>query len=430
MKKTNLLLAASIAALLSGCGGGGSDSDSDVLTNTDIQITGQLSNISASMSAAVSLPDKLIILADFDRVVEIPVNFDGTFTINEDNMGKDVDSLIIFPVNAANDEIYGNIKIGATTDDSLDSIDPSTLRANLNLGSIDIANNSTAATTVDSSNAFQEDKIDELKALSRNDNALAMFENDIKNRHIQALVDIVFSDDFANVNNQYSSRFITLSEYQGIRPRFYLDKEEYDGILNVDLYPPSEITRSGGQIMNPTTPNTLVVNTSPQTLTVEADYVSALPEGDWLLKDRSNNEQIGSFSLSAGTPFDDNDIFLGIAPEVKIISDDSGDITSVKVRLYRVFPGGGDSVLPGYFNKLVNLKDEYDGVVFSYLMNGASSTLNFTLDELDYTRTDTTEGFMETELSFSAPSGTNINNMNRIIFSYLIGGAKYQFFYQ
>jgi len=430
MKKTNLLLAASIAALLSGCGGGGSDSDSDVLTNTDIQITGQLSNISASMSAAVSLPDKLIVLADFDRVVEIPVNFDGTFTINEDNMGGDVDSLIIFPVNAVNGEIYGNIKIGATTDDSLDSIDPSTLRANLNLGSIDIANNSTAATTVDSSNAFQEDKTDELKALSRNDNALAMFENDIKNRHIQALVDIVFSDDFANVNNQYSSRFTTLSRYQGKRPRFYLDKEEYDGILNVDLYPPSEITRSGGQIMNPTTPNTLVVNTSPQTLTVEADYVSALPEGDWLLKDHSNNEQIGSFSLSAGTPFDDNDIFLGIAPEVNIISDDSGDITSVKVRLYRVFPGGGDSVLPGYFNKLVNLKDEYDGVVFSYLMNGASSTLNFTLDELDYTRTDTTEGFMETELSFSAPSGTNINNMNRIIFSYLIGGAKYQFFYQ
>ena len=115
---------------------------------------------------------------------------------------------------------------------------------------------------------------------------------------------------------------------------------------------------------------------------------------------------------------------------MKIISDDSGDITSVKVRLYRVFPGGGDSVLPGYFNKLVDLKDEYDGVVFSYLMNGASSTLNFTLDELDYTRTDTTEGYMETELSFSAPSGTNINNMNRIIFSYLIGGAKYQFFYQ
>jgi hypothetical protein len=37
---------------------------------------------------------------------------------------------------------------------------------------------------------------------------------------------------------------------------------------------------------------------------------------------------------------------------------------------------------------------------------------------------------METELSFSAPSGTNINNMDRIIFSYLIGGAKYQFFYQ
>ena len=427
MKKTNLLLAASISALLAGCGGG---SDSDALTNTDIQITGQLSNISASMSTAVSLPDKLIILADFDRVVEIPVNFDGTFTINEDNMGKGVDSLIIFPVNAANGEIYSNIKIGATTDDSLDSIDPSTLRANLNLGSIDIANNSTANTTVDSSNAFQEDKIDELKALSRNDNALAMFENDIKNRHIQGLVDIVFSDDFANVNNQYSSRFITLSEYQGKRPRFYLDKEEYDGILNVDLYPPSEITRTGGQIMNPTTPNTLVVNTSPQTLTVEADYVSALPEGDWLLKDHSNNEQIGSFSLSAGTPFDDNDIFLGIAPEVNIISDDSGDITSVKVRLYRVFPGGGDSVPPAYFNKLVNLKDEYDGMVFSYLMNGASSTLNFTLDELDYTITDTTEGYIETELSFSAPSGTNINNMNRIIFSYLIGGAKYQFFYQ
>ena len=71
MKKTNLLLAASISALLAGCGGG---SDSDALTNTDIQITGQLSNISASMSTAVSLPDKLIILADFDRVVEIPVN--------------------------------------------------------------------------------------------------------------------------------------------------------------------------------------------------------------------------------------------------------------------------------------------------------------------------------------------------------------------
>ena len=59
---------------------------------------------------------------------------------------------------------------------------------------------------------------------------------------------------------------------------------------------------------------------------------------------------------------------------MKIISDDSGDITSVKVRLYRALPGGSDSVLPGYFNKLVNLKDEYDGVVFSYLMNGASST--------------------------------------------------------
>lgn len=63
-------------------------------------------------------------------------------------------------------------------------------------------------------------------------------------------------------------------------------------------------------------------------------------------------------------------------------------------------------------------------------MNGESNFPNFTLDELDYTITDTTEGYIETELSFSAPSGTNINNMNRIIFSYLIGGAKYQFFYQ
>jgi hypothetical protein len=249
-----------------------------------------------------------------------------------------------------------------------------------------------------------------------------MYENGLRNENIDAYIDIVFRDSFSSVNNQYSTVISPVKDkYQGIRPRFYLDKEEYDGILNVDLYPPSEITRTGGQIMNPTTPNTLVVNTSPQTLTVEADYVSALPEGDWLLKDHSNNEQIGSFMLSAASPFDVNDKFLGVIPKVKIVSDGSGVISSVKVQLFTESTDGTISqVSQSYLNQLIS--DDPDvGMVFSYVMDGDGSSSNFIYDDDNST---------EDEMFFKTSSSININNMSRIIFSYTIGGSKYQFFFE
>ena len=420
MRKLFALLYLLLSLSLSGCGGGSTNTEPSAEASNSIQITGQLSNISASMNAAAASPDKLIILVDFENVVEIPVNSDGTFTINKDDISGDI--LIIFPINEGSGEVYGNIKVGATSDESLDFINTSTLSASLNLGFIDLTGNSIAVTTVDSSNAFKADKVSEVKQLSRRDNGLAMYENGLRNENIDAYIDIVFRDSFSSVNNQYSTVISPVKDkYQGIRPRFYLDKEEYDGILNVDLYPPSEITRTGGQIMNPTTPNTLVVNTSPQTLTVEADYVSALPEGDWLLKDHSNNEQIGSFMLSAASPFDVNDKFLGVIPKVKIVSDGSGVISSVKVQLFTESTDGTISqVSQSYLNQLVS--DDPDvGMVFSYVMDGDGSSSNFIYDDDNST---------EDEMFFKTSSSININNMSRIIFSYTIGGSKYQFFFE
>jgi hypothetical protein len=155
--------------------------------------------------------------------------------------------------------------------------------------------------------------------------------------------------------------------------------------------------------------------------TVEMPYVDRLPEGSWTLN--IDNETYGLFTLSPANAFDNSTgtpKFLALKPYIKAIID-NGIITALKVKWYTENDNGDKLVDKEYIDSLVR------EIIISYVddsnINPNGYSYNFSLTDLE----DNDTVFVYTPRNPNAPQ-PEIDYLDRIIFGYTIGDAKYQFF--
>ena len=231
--------------------------------------------------------------------------------------------------------------------------------------------------------------------------------------------------------NTINSGSFKSSYYSGSSPLIYLGSSMRN-VTAVSLYPPSAVNYSTDAIFatnpsygaisdssNPIVKSGLSFNAAAGVTTVETVAIGNFPSGEWNIFDRSSGSDgapIGKFYLDGANPFDVNGYFKGLIPKVKITSDQSGNIQDVSVQLFKQLADGTlEQINRGYWDSLV------DDSVFSYVLNGAGTSTNFTMSSGN--KSDTT-------ITYTAPSSIAANSVQRIIFSYYIGQNKFQFFFQ
>ena len=437
--------ALALGLVTAGCGGGGS-SATNASSSSSSEATYKISGSVQSQDLAVNslfnrlfaffLPNAYAALPNFPNGVliiydkgtgykEFTIGSDGKFEIDLSQVpGKDFTA---FLVNTTSKKVFCNISLDAINGDRLNLIKTDTMKTDLALGTLDYRSACQSSTSIEGSNAFKAESLENLKKLARNDDALALYANAYANENIESYIAVGFSmGDLTSITNVFNElpQNLSTTKFGGASPLFYVGEYFGKALSTVDLFPPSSIkysngTRSTSYIYDadntkPMRKTGLAFNNSSNLTTVETFAVDSFPAGDWILKNGVDSNFMGSFIFNGATPFDDSGYFKAFAPKIKI-STTNGNISSIAVQLYRQLANGQyEQVDRTTFDTLAN------DIVFSYVLNGQNISQNFS----------ETQSPAEYELAFTAPQGVLSSNLSRVIFSYKIGQAKYQFFFE
>jgi hypothetical protein len=279
--------------------------------------------------------------------------------------------------------------------------------------------------SIEATGAFSAEDVEFFKQLSNNDDVVASLQNVLTNRDIDSYISVVC--DLGSVES-ITDRYFDIStfsqdNFKGMRPLFYYYGAEAAALDNVTLFPPADILHSGSNNANdmecdvPADINTGINNTVSYNavmniVTIEMAYVDSLPEGDWILKNPDTGTTLGSFVFSPAKPFKANNLFKTFVP-TPMINTFEDNITSISLKFNRYDDTGIKPTNKHFFDMLSR------DLTVSYTLNGSDESTDmddFLIDE---------EGF---ELNFVPPEPVNVDDIDRLVISYEIGGVKYQFF--
>lgn len=426
----------SILLLISGCGSGGSGGDSSSSTT----ITGTLSGggfvqnnwfdkfysrFVDTAYAAGGRPDKIVAVANDGTILEdYEISADGEFEIKVDDLKKQ--KVTLFVKNTVTNEVSGHLKLGNNDDDeTLDIIDGAAIKGDMHLGIMDV--DELTCPSMEAIDAFTAEDIEFFKELANNDDVIGSFQNELTNNGIQSYLAVVFNlGSVESVTDNYFdiATFSKAANFKGMMPLFYYYGDEAPVLEHVTLYPPTAILHSDpDNTYSGTTcdrhadeftgiDKTVSYNHFMNLVTIETAYVDSLPEGDWILENSDTGSTLGQFVFSESKPFRANNRFKTFVP-IPRINTDGNTMISVSLKFNRYDNSGTKPTNKHFFNMLG--KD----LLISYVLNGNSTSQNMTILPAD------DDSF---ELQFEPSELIDIDDLDRLIISYKIGGVKYQFF--
>jgi len=198
-----------------------------------------------------------------------------------------------------------------------------------------------------------------------------------------------------------------------------------DNISGLYLYPPSTIRYAGtsnsdnlthsADNLTPININSINWSSGGKVTTISAQYVSSFPSGDWRLT-YTDNSTFGNFQFVGGDPFDNASKFKAFIPSLKVNSDNSsGKWLSINLMFYKQSSSGvNESVNSSFFKTLVHSEH------CSYTLNGSNESKNMTLSNMSST---------DTVWEMSPNTDEQFSDVNRIVCNYMIGQAKYSFYF-
>ncbi len=421
--------------IISGCGGSGSGTSTD----SSMAITGSLSGdgfvqhnwfdklysrIVNIAYAAGNRPDKIVVVAKDGRILNnFEIADDGTFEIEIEEL--DEENFTLFVQNTVNSEVSGHIKLSNGANPELDIFDGSTFKNGLQLGTMDV--DDLTGPSIDDTDAFEDAGKVFLKELANNDDAIASHQNKLTNSSIDSNLAIVFNlGNVASVTDSFFdiSTFSKETNFKGMMPLFYYYGDEAPDLENVTLYPPANILHSDPN----NTQNDLVCDIPANTnigidkavsyndtfniVTIETAYVDRLPEGEWTLINADTGSALGAFVFADAKPFNSNTVFKSFVPIPKINTVEN-TVISVNLKFNRYDNSGTKPINKHFFDTLS------EDLNISYVLTGSNTTHNLTVLEID------DDSF---EIIFEPTELIIVGALDRLIISYKIGEAKYQFF--
>lgn len=429
--------------IVSGCGGS-SSSDGDAPsagdTGGELKISGELldtglvrtnwfdgicNRLVHSAYAVGGKPDKIVSVSKDGSVLDTyDVADDGAFEIGLSEIEDETFSL--FVVNTVSGHIVGHINLGnGDNDETLDIFDGSTIKRDLALGALNI--NNLTGPNIEGLNAFGSSDKAFLKAVSVNDDATVSHRNKLTNTGVSSYLAIAFHlASVADITDQYFdiSGFSKETNFKGMMPLFYYHGEGANALENISLYPPEGIlhsdpnnTKDDFKCELPSDRNTgiekkVVYSASRDMVTIETAYVDSLPKGEWTLKNADTDGLLGAFVFSDMKPFNNSGVFKSFVPIPKINTNADGVVTSLNLQFRRYDNSGAKLINKHFFDTLC------ENLLISYVVAGSSETQNMTLLEVN-------DG--DDELTFNTSDAVDISKLERVIISYEIGEAKYQF---
>ena len=425
----------SVVLLVSGCGSGGGSDDS-----SSTAITGTLSGDSFVQNswfdkfynrfvdtayAVGERPDKIVaVTKDGEILDDYEISATGEFEINVDDLKNN--KCTLFVKNTVTNKVTGHIKLGNHEDsETLDILDGASIKENLHLGTMD--EDELTCPSIEDTGAFTAEDIELFNELANNDDVIASFQNRLTNSGIESYMAIVFNlGSVASVTNNYFdiSTFSKNENFKGMMPLFYYYGAEAPVLENITLFPPENIfhsdpnnTESDFECDIPASPisgidKAVSYNAVAGLVTIETAFVDELPDGDWTLEDADNGTILGRFVFSESKPFRADDSFKTFVPTPKINTVEN-NIISVSLKFYRYNDSGTNPTNKHFFDMLSR------GLTVSYVLNDSDISQNMVAIPADE------ESF---ELQFEPSQLIDIDNLDRIIISYKIGGVKYQFF--
>ena len=429
---------------LTGCGGGGSSSKSTTEapaaeTTSKVAITGTLSGggfvhynwldrflnrVTTPAYAAGGKPNKIIAVSKSGEILEnFDIGDDGTFEVDIEEL-KD-ENFTLFVKNTITNEISGHIRLRNRRHScTLDVLDGSTFESGLQLGIMDV--DELTGPEIEETDAFNITDKEFLVELAINDDAIVSHRNKLCNSGIESYLAIVFNlgeptdimDNYFDIAN-----FSKSNNFRGKMPLFYYYGDEAETLTNISLFPPENILHSDPNntqsdfdcdiFADETDGIEKNVNYCPCGLvTIETAYVDSLPEGEWILKNINADTTLGSFIFSDAEPFDDNNTFKSFIP-VPRINTENGYMISVSLNLDRYNDSDLEEINKHFFEAIA------EDLQISYVLNDNSPSKNLEMLNADDE---------ETEFTFVSQEPVNIDDLDRLIISYKIGEAKYQFF--
>ena len=412
-----------------------SDSSCTLCSVSTAKITGKISGSGASSrssfaTSSANTPDKILAMYNHGKSnKEFTIQSDGSFEVDTSLLNRD--DLVIFVVNSNSKTILGHLNLEATNEENLELLDSSKMESDLSLGDIDCADNCSSTETLSTTTSFKSSELDNLQNISRSDDAVALFSNNWKNPTIESYVSTVFNiGSISNMGENYTDvdNFSKTNSFSGMHPLFYANLDNISGLY---LYPPSPIKHAGGTRIHTSINDNLtdsadnstpiIINccfsnysTSGRVSTISAPYTGSFPSGDWRLT-YTDNTTFGNFQFVGGEPFDNASKFKVFIPSLKVNTDSSGKWLSINLKFYKQSSSGvNESVNYGFFKTLVHSE------FCSYGMNGLGYTKNMTLSNVSAT---------DTVWELTPKTDEQFSDVNRIICNYMVGQAKYSFYF-
>ena len=425
-----------------------SSDDSSSTTTTDtstaIKITGKVSSSETSSrsslaTSSTSSPDKILAMyghgkysADSGRTSskEFPIQSDGSFEVDTSLLNED--KLVVFVVNSTSKTIYGHLNLEASNDEKLEMLDTSKMEKDLSLGNVDCADNCSSEETLSTTTSFKSSELDNLQNISRSDDAVALYSNDWRNPTIESYVSTVFyMGSLSNLGDNYTAvdNFSKTNNFYGMHPLFY---SSLDNISGLYLFPPSPIkydnkstgfrapdnvTNNWSSSADNSTPiniNSINWSSGGQVTTISSPNIKSFPSGDWRLT-YTDNTTFGNFQFVGADPFDNGSNLKTFFPSIKINSNSSGKWLSFNLMFYKQSSSGNnESINSSYLNTVAY--DEF----CTYVLNGSNESKNTSQSDMSST---------DTVWEFSPKTDEQISDVNRIICNYMIGQAKYSFYF-
>jgi len=427
----------SIVLLISGCGSSGSGGGDSKTT-----ITGTLSGdefaqndwfnrfysrfVDTAYAAGAGRPDKIVAVAKDGTILDAyDISDTGEFEIHVDDLKSN--KCTLFVKNTVTNSVTGHIKLGNHDDaETLDIIDGAAIKENLRLGTMDA--DELTCPSIEDTGAFSAADIEFFNELANNDDVIASFQNELTNSDIESYMAVVFDlGSVASVTNNYFdiATFSKDENFKGMMPLFYYYGAEAPDLENITLYPPENIfhsdpnnTESDFECDIPASPisgidKEVSYNTVMHLVTIETAFVDELPDGNWTLENADNGTILGRFVFSESKPFRADNRFKTFVPLPKINTLED-NVVSINLKFYRYDSSGAQPTNKQFFDALGR------DLTVSYVLNDSDISQDMIAIPAD-------EESFELQFEPSSPL-INIDDLDRVIISYKIGGVKYQFF--
>lgn len=450
MNIISLLFSVVLILAMQGCGGGSGNSSSTVLTIPGFSIKGNISGngyaknsifddflnllITPSFALNSASPDAILaIYNNGNSSRSFPIAPDGSFSVDTSLISQN--DIVLFVVNSTTKKIYCHLNLVSNSSDNLILFRKDLMNANISVGNVNSANNCSTFENINTVKGFKSDKLQELKNIARNNDGVALYINNYLNPDVQTYTAVKFSMGSLNsIVGKFNllDANLRITNFSGVSPLFFPKVASFPGLSSVNLYSPSSTRHCGGYLCpkaydftNTSIYQNILDFTNPakapawlnssDAYTVETPSINNFPSGEWKLKNSENGNAIGTFIFEkAEQIFDSNGYAKIIIPKLNIATNNSGAIASITVQYWIQLADGSyqQSTLDHFNNVAYN-------VAFSYVLNGTNISANFNLISE-----------APAELKFIPDKAIQLSDVNRVIYSYILGGQKIQYFFQ